>query len=106
MLRAGLNRQSFVIGLGGGVVGYLSGFVASIFQRGIPHVQIPTTLLAMVDSSVGGKTGVNLSAGKNLIGRIHHPALIIADIETLESLPPRELRQGYAEIIKHAIIRD
>ena len=106
MIEAGVDRSSFVVGLGGGVVGDISGFVASIFERGVPHVQIPTTLLAMVDSSIGGKTGVNLSAGKNLIGRIHHPALIIADVETLESLPPRELRQGYAEIIKHAIIRD
>jgi 3-dehydroquinate synthase len=106
MIEAGLDRSSFVVGLGGGVIGDISGFVASIFQRGVPHVQIPTTLLAMIDSSIGGKTGVNLSAGKNLIGTIHHPALIIADVETLESLPPRELRQGYAEIIKHAVIRD
>src|SRR5438477_940694 len=106
MIAAGLDRSSFAVGLGGGVIGDISGFVAAIFQRGIPHIQIPTTLLAMVDSSIGGKTGVNLDAGKNLIGTIHHPALIIADVETLESLPPRELRQGYAEIIKHAIIRD
>src|SRR5207249_2447161 len=91
---------------GGGVIGDISGFVAAIFQRGIPHVQIPTTLLAMVDSSIGGKTGVNLDAGKNLIGAIHHPALIIADVKALESLPPKELRQGYVEIIKHAMIRD
>ena len=95
-----------MVGLGGGVIGDISGFVAAIFQRGIPHVQIPTTLLAMVDSSIGGKTGVNLDAGKNLIGAFHHPALIIADVKALESLPPKELRQGYAEIIKHAIIRD
>ena len=106
MIEAGLDRSSFVVGLGGGVIGDISGFVAAIFQRGIPHVQIPTTLLAMVDSSIGGKTAVNLETGKNLIGAIHHPALIIADVETLESLPARELRQGYAEIIKHAIIRD
>jgi 3-dehydroquinate synthase len=106
MIEAGLDRSSFVVGLGGGVIGDISGFVAAIFQRGISHIQIPTTLLAMVDSSIGGKTGVNLDAGKNLIGAIHHPALIIADVEALESLPPRELRQGYAEIIKHAIIRD
>ncbi|PYK70313.1 MAG: 3-dehydroquinate synthase [Verrucomicrobia bacterium] len=106
MIAAGLDRSSFVVGLGGGVIGDISGFVAAIFQRGIPHIQIPTTLLAMVDSSIGGKTGVNLDAGKNLIGVFHHPALIIADIEALESLPPQELRQGYAEIIKHAIIRD
>jgi 3-dehydroquinate synthase len=95
-----------VVGLGGGVIGDISGFVAAIFQRGIPHVQIPTTLLAMVDSSIGGKTGVNLDAGKNLIGASHHPALIITDVGALESLPRQELRQGYAEIIKHAIIRD
>jgi 3-dehydroquinate synthase len=106
MIETGLDRSSFLVGLGGGVVGDISGFVAAIFQRGIPHIQIPTTLLAMVDSSIGGKTGVNIDAGKNLIGAFHHPALIIADVETLESLPPQELRQGYAEIIKHAIIRD
>ncbi len=106
LIEAGLERSSFVVGLGGGVIGDISGFVAAIFQRGIPHVQIPTTLLAMVDSSIGGKTGVNLDAGKNLIGAIHHPALIIADVKALESLPPKELRQGYAEIIKYAIIRD
>jgi 3-dehydroquinate synthase len=106
MIAAGLDRSSFVVGLGGGVIGDISGFVAAIFQRGVPHIQIPTTLLAMVDSSIGGKTGVNLNAGKNLIGAFHHPALIIADVAALESLPPQEVRQGYAEIIKHAIIRD
>jgi 3-dehydroquinate synthase len=106
MLRAGLDRQSFAIGLGGGVIGDLSGFVAAIFQRGIPHVQIPTTLLAMVDSSIGGKTGVNTSAGKNLIGAIHQPVLVIDDVEVLKTLPHRELSQGFAEVIKHAIIAD
>jgi 3-dehydroquinate synthase len=106
MLEAGLDRQSLVIGLGGGVVGDLSGFVAAIFQRGIPHVQVPTTLLAMVDSSIGGKTGVNARAGKNLIGAIHQPALVIDDIEILKTLPSRELSQGFAEIIKHGIIAD
>jgi 3-dehydroquinate synthase len=106
MLRAGLDRQSFVIGLGGGVIGDLSGFLAAIFQRGIPHVQVPTTLLAMVDSSIGGKTGVNTRAGKNLIGAIHQPVLVIDDIEILKTLPSRELSQGFAEIIKHAIIAD
>jgi 3-dehydroquinate synthase len=106
MLRANLDRQSFVVGLGGGVIGDLSGFVAAIFQRGIPHVQIPTTLLAMVDSSIGGKTGVNTSAGKNLIGAVHQPSLVIDDIDILKTLPPRELSQGFAEIIKHAIIAD
>ena len=106
MLAAGLDRQSLLIGLGGGVIGDISGFVAAIFQRGIPHVQIPTTLLAMVDSSIGGKTGVNTSAGKNLLGAIHHPLMVIDDIDLLRTLPPREFRQGYAEIIKHGIIAD
>jgi 3-dehydroquinate synthase len=106
MLRASLDRQSFVIGLGGGVVGDLSGFVAAIFQRGIPQVQIPTSLLAMVDSSIGGKTGVNTKAGKNLIGAVHQPVLVIDDVEILKTLPRRELSQGFAEIIKHAIIAD
>src|SRR5207237_518756 len=106
MIEAGLDRSSFVVGLGGGVIGDISGFVAAVFQRGIPHIQIPTTLLAMVDSSIGGKTGVNLEAGKNLVGVIYHPALIICDVDALETLPPQEWRQGYAEIIKHAIIRD
>ena len=106
MLGAGLDRQSFVIGLGGGVVGDLSGFVAAIFQRGVPHVQIPTTLLAMVDSSIGGKTGVNTATGKNLIGAFHQPILVIDDVEVLRTLPRRELSQGSVEIIKHAVIAD
>jgi len=106
MLGAGLDRQSFVIGLGGGMVGDLSGFVAAIFQRGVPHVQIPTTLLAMADSSIGGKTGVNTTTGKNLIGAFHQPILVIDDVEVLRTLPRRELSQGSAEIIKHAIIAD
>jgi len=106
MIAAGLDRQSFVIGLGGGVVGDLSGFVAAIFERGIPHVQIPTTLLAMVDSSIGGKTGVNTIAGKNLIGAFHHPSLVIDDVDVLKTLPRREFNQGFAEMVKHAIIAD
>jgi len=106
MLRAGLDRRSIVIGLGGGVIGDLSGFVAAIFERGIPHVQIPTTLLAMVDSSIGGKTGVNARAGKNLIGVVHQPTLVIDDVEILKTLPQHELSQGFGEIIKHAIIAD
>jgi 3-dehydroquinate synthase len=106
MIAAGLDRQSFVVGLGGGVIGDISGFVAAIFHRGIPHVQIPTTLLAMVDSSIGGKTGVNTHAGKNLIGAVHQPTLVIDDVDVLKSLPPREFNQGFAEIIKHAIIAD
>lgn len=106
MTTAGLDRQSFVVGLGGGVIGDISGFAAAIFQRGIPHVLIPTTLLAMVDSSIGGKTGVNTAEGKNLIGAFHHPALVIDDVDALKTLPKREFNQSFAEIIKHAIIAD
>ena len=106
MIVAGLDRQSFVIGLGGGVIGDISGFVAAIYHRGIPHLQIPTTLLAMVDSSIGGKTGVNTRDGKNLIGAIHHPLLVIDDVEVLKTLPRREFNQGFAEIVKHAVIAD
>jgi 3-dehydroquinate synthase len=106
MIAAGLDRQSFIIGLGGGVIGDISGFVAAIYHRGIPHVQVPTTLLAMVDSSIGGKTGVNTADGKNLLGVLHHPSLVIDDLDVLKTLPRREFNQGFAEIIKHAIIAD
>jgi 3-dehydroquinate synthase len=106
MISVGLDRQSFVVGLGGGVIGDISGFVAAIYHRGIPHVQVPTTLLAMVDSSIGGKTGVNTRDGKNLIGAIHHPLLVIDDLDALKSLPRREFNQGFAEIVKHAVITD
>ena len=106
MLAAGLDRGSFVVALGGGVVGDLAGFVAAIYLRGIPCVQIPTTIVAQVDSSVGGKTGVNARAGKNLIGAFHQPRLVLADTLTLETLPEREYREGFAEVIKHAVIRD
>src|SRR3977135_3372714 len=106
MIEAGLDRCSFVVAVGGGMVGDLGGFVAAIYHRGIPCVQVPTTLLAQVDSSIGGKTAVNTTAGKNLIGAWHQPALVISDVETLETLPPREFRQGFAELIKHALIRD
>src|SRR5438876_1760304 len=106
MIAAGLDRQSFIIGLGGGVIGDISGFVAAIYHRGIPHVQIPTTLLAMVDSSIGGKTGVNTRDGKNLIGAFHPPSLVIDDIDVLKTLPRREFNQDFAEIIKHAVIAD
>jgi 3-dehydroquinate synthase len=106
MIAAGLDRQSFVVGLGGGVIGDISGFVAAIYHRGVPHVQVPTTLLAMVDSSIGGKTGVNTRDGKNLIGAIHHPSLVIDDVDMLKTLPRREFNQGFAEIIKHAVIAD
>ena len=106
MVAAGFDRQSFVIGLGGGMIGDISGFVAAIYHRGIPHIQIPTTLLAMVDSSIGGKTGVDTRAGKNLIGAFHQPSLVIDDLDVLKTLPRRQFNQGFAEIIKHAIIAD
>jgi 3-dehydroquinate synthase len=106
MTSAGLDRGSFVVALGGGVVGDLAGFVASIYFRGIPYIQIPTTVLAQVDSSVGGKTGVNLRSGKNLVGSFHQPRAVLVDIAVLETLPPREFNEGFAEIIKHAVIRD
>lgn len=106
MLRAGLDRKSFLVALGGGVVGDLAGFAAAIFQRGIPCVQIPTTIVSQVDSSVGGKTGVNTPEGKNLLGAFHQPRLVLADVDTLGSLPEREFNEGFAEIIKHAAIRD
>jgi 3-dehydroquinate synthase len=106
MIAARLDRQSLVIGLGGGMIGDISGFVAAIYHRGVPHVQVPTTLLAMVDSSIGGKTGVNTRDGKNLIGAFHHPTLVIDDIDVLNTLPRREFNQGFAEIVKHAVIAD
>jgi 3-dehydroquinate synthetase len=106
MIAARLDRQSFVVGLGGGVIGDISGFVAAIYHRGIPHVQIPTTLLAMVDSSIGGKTGVDTRDGKNLIGAFHQPSLVIDDLDVLTTLPRRQFNQGFAEIIKHAVIAD
>lgn len=106
MIRAQHDRRSLIIALGGGVVGDLAGFVASIFYRGIPFVQIPTTIVAQVDSSVGGKTGVNVAEGKNLLGAFHQPKLVIVDPETLRTLPDREFHEGFAEAIKHAAIRD
>lgn len=106
MIDAGFDRSSFVVALGGGMVGDLAGFVAAIYHRGIPCVQVPTTLLAQVDSSIGGKTAVNTAAGKNLIGAWHQPALVVSDIDTLTTLPAREFCQGFAEIIKHGVIRD
>ena len=102
----GATRDACVIALGGGVVGDLAGFTAACWMRGIDFIQMPTTLLAMVDSSVGGKTGVNLPAGKNLAGAFHQPRAIVADIGTLDSLPDREYRAGIAEIIKGAAIGD
>lgn len=101
-----LERKSFVVALGGGVVGDLAGFVAATYLRGIAFVQVPTTLLAQVDSSVGGKVGVNLKAGKNLVGSFHQPRLVLCDLDTLRTLPPRELRAGLAEVIKYGVIYD
>jgi 3-dehydroquinate synthase len=101
-----LERKSFIVALGGGVVGDLAGFVAGTYLRGIAFVQAPTTLLAQVDSSVGGKVGVNLKAGKNLVGAFYQPRLVICDLDTLASLPAREFRSGLAEVIKYGIIYD
>ena len=105
-LRAGLDRRSPVIALGGGVVGDIAGFVAATYMRGLPFVQVPTTLLAMVDSSVGGKTGVDLPGGKNLVGAFHQPAFVWIDTSTLKTLPARQLINGLSEVIKYGIIGD
>ncbi|MFI5014256.1 MAG: 3-dehydroquinate synthase [Hyphomicrobiales bacterium] len=104
VLDAKIGRDDMVIGLGGGVVGDLAGFVAASVRRGVRLVQVPTSLLAQVDSSVGGKTGINTSLGKNLIGAFHQPSLVVADTRVLDSLPPREFRAGYAEIVKYGLI--
>lgn len=106
MIRAGLDRSAFVVALGGGVIGDLAGFCAAIYFRGIPYFQMPTTVVSLVDSAVGGKTGINTEEGKNLLGAFHQPRLVIADPGTLATLPPREFNEGFAEIIKHAAIRD
>ena len=105
MAAEGHDRSGFVVALGGGVVGDMAGFIASIYYRGIPFVQIPTTVMAQVDSSVGGKTAVDIPAGKNLIGAFHQPRLVIVDPTSLTTLPPRVLREGMAEMVKHAAIR-
>lgn len=106
MLRAGADRGSLLIAFGGGIVGDVGGFLAAIFMRGIPYVQVPTTFLAQVDSSVGGKTGVNLPEGKNLVGSFHQPRAVFADIAVLGTLPLRELKAGLMESVKAGIIRD
>jgi len=106
LAEAGADRDSLLLAFGGGIVGDITGFLAAIYMRGIPYVQLPTTLLAQVDSSVGGKTGVNLKAGKNLVGSFNHPRAVLADIDTLATLPPEELRAGLQESIKAGIIRD
>lgn len=105
-LDAQLERRDVIVALGGGVVGDLAGFVAATYLRGIDFVQVPTTLLAQVDASVGGKVGINLSRGKNLVGAFHQPRAVVADLDTLATLPERELRAGLAEVVKHGVIRD
>ncbi|MEO0427937.1 MAG: 3-dehydroquinate synthase [Pseudomonadota bacterium] len=106
LLALKVERDDVIIALGGGVIGDLAGFAAAILRRGINFVQVPTTLLAQVDSSVGGKTGVNAAAGKNLIGAFHQPRLVLADVGVLETLPPREFRAGYAEVAKYGLLGD
>jgi len=106
LLAARLGRDGLVIALGGGVIGDLAGFAAAVYQRGVPFVQVPTTLLAQVDSSVGGKTAINHARGKNMIGAFHQPRAVISDVATLDTLPERELRSGLAEIIKHGFALD
>jgi len=106
MLGARLGRDGMIVALGGGVVGDLAGFAAAVYQRGIPVLQVPTTLLAQVDSSVGGKTAVNHARGKNMLGAFHQPSAVIADVATLATLPARELQAGIAEVIKHGFALD
>ena len=106
LVAMGANRDTTVVALGGGVVGDMAGYAAASYQRGVNFVQVPTTLLAQVDSSVGGKTGVNHQAGKNLIGAFHQPTHVLADIDTLATLPARELSAGLAEVIKYAVLGD
>lgn len=106
LVRARADRRAVVVALGGGVVGDIAGFAASVFMRGVRVVQVPTTLLSQVDSSVGGKTGVNHPSGKNLIGAFHQPSVVVSDTSVLRSLPPRELSAGLAEVLKHGLLAD
>ncbi len=106
LLRERFDRRCLLVALGGGVIGDLTGFAAAVYQRGVDFVQVPTTLLAQVDSSVGGKTAINHPLGKNMIGAFHQPKLVLADVDTLRTLPPRELSAGLAETIKHGAIAD
>jgi 3-dehydroquinate synthase len=106
LLALNLDRGDLIVAFGGGVVGDLAGFAAAIYKRGIDFVQIPTTLLAQVDSSVGGKTAIDVPAGKNLVGAFHQPRLVVADLDVLSTLPEREMRAGYAEVIKYGLLGD
>ena len=106
LLAEGVERNDHVIALGGGVIGDLTGFAAAILKRGCKFIQVPTTLLAQVDSSVGGKTAINSGAGKNLVGAFHQPSLVLADPDTLDTLPPREVAAGYAEVVKYGLLGD
>lgn len=106
LLESGVERGGLIIALGGGVIGDLTGFAAGVLKRGIAFAQIPTTLLAQVDSSVGGKTAINTPQGKNLVGMFHQPRIVLADVNTLTTLPPRELRAGYAEVVKYGALGD
>ncbi len=104
LLSTPVERRTMLIALGGGVIGDITGFAAAITLRGLPFIQIPTSLLAQVDSSVGGKTGINTSQGKNLVGAFYQPRFVLADISTLKTLPPREFLAGYAEIAKYGLL--
>ena len=106
LIAHGIDRHGFIVALGGGVTGDLAGFVASIYYRGVPYVQIPTTVVSQVDSAIGGKTGVNTVSGKNLLGAFHAPVLVLVDTSLLDTLPPRVFDEGFAEVIKHGVIRD
>jgi 3-dehydroquinate synthase len=106
LIAARIERNDLVVALGGGVVGDLAGFAASVLRRGVDFVQVPTTLLAQVDSSVGGKTGINSPQGKNLVGAFHQPILVLADLDVLDTLPVREFRAGYAEVVKYGLLGD
>jgi 3-dehydroquinate synthase len=106
LLERGVERGDAILALGGGMVGDITGLAASLLKRGCKFIQLPTTLLAQVDSSVGGKTAVNMGAGKNLVGAFHQPALVLADLSALGTLPARELRAGYAEVVKHGVLGD
>src|SRR5450631_2197198 len=106
LIAARIERNDLVVALGGGVVGDLAGFAAAILRRGVDFVQVPTSLLAQVDSSVGGKTGINSPRGKNLLGAFHQPVLVVADTAVLDTLPPRQFRAGYAEVAKYGVLGD